>query len=87
MPLRSAWLEPNVVTKPMPTSRCSIYDAVSQLQTTVMVSVAIRSMIVNGQLYSFTTSCKVDAQILYPYRVSLSPTADYTPYHRRMIVL
>jgi len=28
-------------------------------------------MIVEGQTYSFTTSCKVDAQLSYPYRVSL----------------
>jgi len=28
-------------------------------------------MTCEGQNYSFTTSCKVDAQLSYPYRVSL----------------
>jgi len=40
-----------------------------------MVSVAIRSMIVNGRLHRFTTSCNAYASIPSP-KVNLSPTAD-----------
>jgi len=48
-----------------------------------MVSVAIRSMIVNGRLHRFTTSCNADASNPFTNGEPLSPTLDYTPYHWR----